>query len=230
MRKVISNKLKPVIVFIIFVLICAILHLNLLLPWQILNRKNRKAMLSYIDKNYPKAKIIEKSYHFPDFWAPNPDDGLQVRWNDVEFWIYAGSGEISVDTYAEKQKFTDLVDLVYHGFCVPYSARTVSHLSAAEMRPAIVCKAEDGSTVTDFYDHDGKLLIDVYIDQNTERVSDIDWLRDFCFYMNHRFASHLGRRDYEYQVNVKLASGVTLQRKFEFGNPLGGEHFSELFN
>lgn len=138
-------------------------------------------------------------------------------------------GEISYDTYAEKQKFTDLGDLVYYGFCVPYSAHASSHQSAVEMRPTVICKAEDGSDVINFYNHDGKLMINVYIDQNTNSISDIDWLWDFCFYMSYKFSSHLGREDYEYRVIVKLTSGVILQHTFKYGKHFGIEGFSGLF-
>lgn len=231
MKKALYKKLQPLIAFSVFVLICVVLHSNFLFPWQSLNRDNRKAMLSYIDENYPKAKIIEKDYNKPQIWAPPSDDGLKVRWNGVEFWIRAGYGEISYDTYAEKQKFTNLGDLVYYGFCVPFSAHASSHQSAAEMRPTVICKAEDGSAVTDFYNHNGKLMIDVYIDQNTSSVGEIDWLWDFCWYMSHKFSLHIGREDYEYRVIVKLASGVILQHTFQYGKHFGGiEGFSHLFH
>lgn len=78
----------------------AILHVNLLFPWQWKAFNNKVAMRSYAKENYPGAKIIGQHYETLEFnpWTRSIDR-ITIRWNDVEFSLATEDGSYIMDGY-----------------------------------------------------------------------------------------------------------------------------------
>lgn len=197
--------IPPIVIRIVAILtaiiaLIIILNVNLLFPWQICNRENRDGMIAYLDKYYPGAKIVKRNYRQSAF-APPPTDSFEVEYDGVRFKIFARSGKISWDSYSENQRFSDIEDLIYYGFCIPHSGNY--NMAAEDMRPDVTCNAPNGA----FYDYDGVLELDIYINQHTGSKRDIEWLYSFDRYMKINFPSIVGCKKYSAKITVFSAEG-----------------------
>lgn len=86
-----------VVVFLLF------LNINLLFPWQAETRKNKRAILNYVDYHYPYAKIVRTDFESAGFdpWS-GVIDTITFEWEGVKFTIRAEQGEVIVDDFPEK--------------------------------------------------------------------------------------------------------------------------------
>lgn len=199
-REPISPRLiKAVVILAAIVGLIILLNVNLMFPWQRGNKENRDAMTAYLDENYPGAKIIKKKYHTPRWLTFQEEDCFSVEFNGVQFWIGAQSGTISTDTYVKSQTFDDIEDLIYYGFCVPYS--DFLQTPAKSIRPRVSCNAPNGG----FYDYGGTLELDVQIRQRS--ISETDWVNSFRTFMRYDFPEITGSEDFEIKLTVFSQSG-----------------------
>ena len=190
------------------VLLIVILNANLLLPGQSLARANKKAMLAYIDMNYSGAKIVNRDYATARWWeyfmASAPNDRLEVEWNGVQFWIAADYGSVISDSYAECQTFTDLSELIYYDFFVEFFGYNDPGKDPKDEFPEFVFKTEDGRAITDFYNYDGEMFIEINVNKDFMFLEEVEWLWDFYYYMIYRFPKSTGIDDYIVRIDVVL--------------------------
>lgn len=190
------------------VLLILILNANLLLPGQSIARADKKAMLAYIDMNYPGAKIVDKDYASARWWehflASLPADRLQVEWKGVRFWIAADYGKVFNDNYAENQTFSDLSELIYYDFFVEFFGYHKLEMDPKDEFPEFIFKTEDGRSLTDFYNYEGELFMEITVNEDFIDLEEVEWLWDFYYYMIYSFPKRTGIDDYLVRMNVNL--------------------------
>lgn len=190
------------------VLLILFLNANLLLPGQSMARADKKAMLAYIDMNYPGAKIVDKNYATTRWWehflAFAPNDRLQVEWNGVKFWIAANNGNVILDNYAEYQTFSDLSELIYYDFFIEFFGYHKPKMDPRDEFPEFIFKTEDGKSLTDFYNYDGELFMEITVNEDFMYLEEVEWLWDFYYYMIYSFPDRTGIDDYLVRMNINL--------------------------
>lgn len=224
------------------VLLVLLLNANLLLPGQSRARANRNAILAYVDMNYSGAKIVDKDYATARWWeyflASAPNDRIQVEWKGVQFWIAADGGKVVFDSYAEHQTFSDLSELIYYDFFVEFFGYFKPEMDPKDEFPEFIFKAEDGSILTDFYNYDGELFMEVTVNEDFMYLEEVEWLWDFYYYMIYTFPDRTGINDYLVRMNINLRDSKYKEyfadaRYFKFSKAEFYEYFisdsSEMF-
>ncbi len=69
--------------------------------WQTEALENKRAIMRYVDRKYPGAKIVSQSYESTKFWGDLSCDGIVFEYNDIEFTVAARFGKVDGDDYDE---------------------------------------------------------------------------------------------------------------------------------
>ncbi len=81
--------------------------------WQRGAQDNKRAILAYVNENYPGAKIVRQSYPSTHFNPTNvPQDFIIFQYDNVEFAITARQGEFMYDSF-HKSKASQFIENEY---------------------------------------------------------------------------------------------------------------------
>ncbi len=72
--------------------------------WQHMAQDNKRAILAYVNENYPGAEIMRQSYSSTHFNPTGiPHDFIVFQYDNVQFSVAARKGEYVYDTFAESK-------------------------------------------------------------------------------------------------------------------------------
>ncbi|MDE7230507.1 MAG: hypothetical protein K2N56_08520, partial [Oscillospiraceae bacterium] len=183
-----------------------ILHVNLLFPWQQESRKNKQAILEYVNENYPGAKIVSQSYDYGFKLRPRKNDVIDFKWDDIEFHVSADDGKIVRDSYPEARATAQFDKIIKDGF----------------LRPRQITSAVSSYTFYDDYiePYTGEVTIELDIVGEGVIPQKIEWLYDFYKYWKKEGAF---LREYQvylviYETNSKEDSYIIIKKDSEFAD------------
>ena len=204
-----KKNLIALIAIAIFAGITAILHANLLLPWQDTARENMRAMKDYVNAYYPGGKIVKKVINtgkLIDF-SPHFFDGIYIQYDGVEFYVSAKDGVVDTDTYVEEKMIQQFDKIIKDSFITPreIDANVRYSFHTRECYPF-------------------KGVMSVYITTFAESPEDAGWLYDF-----YRYWEKEGEflEDYTVHLTVIDRTKRDVESTYKVSYPKGKEFFSE---
>lgn len=164
-----------------------ILNLNLLLPWQLEARRNKKVILNYANEHYPDAQVVEEHYNSARLFVwNNLADAIVFKLDDMEFKIIAEAGKILTDNYPKARACKQFDTIIQTGFF---------ELREIEART-------DYSFVDNYYEsypYTGELVIWISIADQGSTPREVGCLYDFYLYWQNEGTFLKG-----YDVGIKI--------------------------
>ncbi len=206
MKKLILTRILPVVVLVGIIIV---LHMNMLFPWQYQARRNRKAILEYVQNAYPEAIMIEEHYQTMKFNPTNkPHDVIWFELDGIKFYVAACDGIVDCsndDGYPEARVTAQFDKIIQDGFLKPRNIVSSVHYSF-----------QDDYRKT--YPYTGGLYIELRARGSTPQ--EVGWLYDFYKYWKKEGAF---LREYQvsiliYENNVKKDCYVIIKNDSEFAD------------
>lgn len=153
-----------------------ILNLNLLLPWQLEARRNKKVILNYANEHYPDAQVVEGHYNSARFFVwNNLADAIVFKLDDIEFKIIAEAGKILTDNYPKARACKQFDTIIQDGFFEPreIEAHTIYNFM---------------DNYKEMFPYTGGLVVIIYVDDQGSTPREAGWLYDFYQYWHNEGA------------------------------------------
>ena len=154
----------------IYVIILVILNANLLFPWQIEVRVNRKAILEYAAENHPTAKKTKEVYKSLNWniFKSSSVDYIQFDQDGILFYVSAEGGEIFFDSYNGMRIYAQFDAIIQDGFMKPNGIIASTTYNIVDSY--------------DIYPYTGRLGVIIYIIDQGSTPEEIGCLYDFFNY------------------------------------------------
>lgn len=204
MTKTVLIKILVSVVTVVGIVL--ILHVNLLFPWQWTARKNRLAVLEYVDSTYSDTKFIRAYYNSTKIAGAGHDQFVFER-NGIRFSVYADHGRVATDffwyAFAEHQ--------LYNAYIKPFTApRNITaefSYSASDLRNFFENNPDE-----DISQFDGSIGLTIY-DNKCNDPRSLGWLYNFYCYCKESFPFS------SYTVTmICLESSLTFSNISQFAN------------
>ena len=169
----------------IYVIILVILNANLLFPWQIEARVNRKAILEYAAENHPTAKKTKEVYKSLNWniFKSSSVDYIQFDQDGVLFYVSAEGGEIFFDSYNGMRLIAEFDAIIQDGFMNPngiIAKTTYTFVDSSDMYPYT---GDLGVTIRIFDQGSTPEEIGCLYDFYNYWQSEADFLRDYLVHI-----------------------------------------------
>ena len=204
MTKTVLIKILVSVVTVVGIVL--ILHVNLLYPSQWTARKNRLAVLEYVDSTYSDTKFIRAYYNSTKIAGAGHDQFVFER-NGIRFSVYADHGRVATDflwyAFAEHQ--------LYNAYIKPFTApRNITaefSYSASDLRNFFENNPDE-----DISQFDGSIGLTIY-DNKCNDPRSLGWLYNFYCYCKESFPFS------SYTVTmICLESSLTFSNISQFAN------------
>lgn len=190
-----------------------ILNLNLLLPWQLEARRNKKAILNYANEHYPNAQVVEGHYNSARFFVwNNLADAIVFKLDDMEFKIIAEAGKILTDNYPKARACKQFDTIIQDGFFEP-----------REIGARINYNFIDD--YKEMYPYTGGLVVLISVADQGSTPREAGWLYDFYQYWRNEGAF---LKSYDVWINILEDDNVIYFVDFKDEEPLLNEN--EFYN
>ena len=173
MTKTVLIKILVSVVTVVGIVL--MLHVNLLFPWQWTARKNKLAVLEYVDSTYSDTKFIRAYYNSTKIAGAGHDQFVFER-NGIIFSVYADHGQVATDFYWYAFAEHQLYNAYIKPFTTPRNIKAEFSYSVSDLRNFF-----ENNPDADISQFDGSIGLTIY-DNKCNDPRSLGWLYDFYCY------------------------------------------------
>ncbi len=154
--------------------------------WRFDRQKDKKAILSYAEENYPDAKRLGGQFPLQMPAGPHPFSVMYFELDGINFHVGAEYGCIVDDGYCKARADAQFDKIVNDGFLKPKDITASAYYHYVD-------------SYTETYPYTGTLRVDITVCDQGSTPQEVGWLYDF-----YKFWAIEGDFLKEYQVNIYI--------------------------